>query len=64
MIFYIPGGRRNTFLDGSQNYLKLTIENSERCVEINELKNKIEKLQTENRKLQSELNCRKNTVEL
>ena len=29
MIFYIPGGRRNTFLDGSQNYLKLTIKNSD-----------------------------------
>jgi hypothetical protein len=43
---------------------ELTIENSERCVEINELKNKIEKLQTENRKLQSELNFRKNTIEL
>jgi len=42
----------------------LTIENSERCVEINELKNKIENLQTENRKLQSELNFRKNTIEL
>ena len=29
MIFYIPGGRRNTFLDGTQNYLKLTIKNSD-----------------------------------
>jgi hypothetical protein len=25
MIFYVPGGRRNTFLDASQNHLKLTI---------------------------------------
>ena len=29
MIFYVPGGRRNTFLDGTQNYLKLTIKNSD-----------------------------------
>ena len=29
MIFYIPGGRRNKFLDGTQNYLKLTIKNSD-----------------------------------
>ena len=29
MIFYVPGGRRNTFLDGTQNYLNLTIKNSD-----------------------------------
>ena len=29
MIFYVPGGRRNTFLDGTQNYLKLTIKNAD-----------------------------------
>ena len=29
MIFYVPGGRRNTFLDGTQNYLKLTMKNSD-----------------------------------
>ena len=28
MIFYVPGGRRNTFLDETQNYLKLTIDSS------------------------------------
>ena len=43
---------------------ELTIENSERCVEINELKNEIQKLELEKRKLQSELNFRKNTIEL
>ena len=43
---------------------ELTIENSERCVEINELKNEIKKLESEKRKLQSELNFRKNTIEL
>ena len=26
MIFYVPGGRQNTFLDETQNYLKLTID--------------------------------------
>jgi hypothetical protein len=43
---------------------ELTIENSERCVEINELKKEIQKLELEKRKLQSELNFRKNTIEL
>jgi len=29
MIFMIPGGRRNTFLDTTQTYLKLTIQNND-----------------------------------
>ena len=35
MIFYVPGGRRNTFLDGTQNYLKLTIKNSDTANNLN-----------------------------
>ena len=29
MIFMIPGGRRNTYLDNTQSYLKLTIQNND-----------------------------------
>ena len=29
MIFYISAGRRNTFLDGLQSYLKFTIQNND-----------------------------------
>ena len=29
MIFMIPGGRRNTYLDVTQTYLKLTIQNND-----------------------------------
>ena len=28
-ILYIPGGRRNTFLDTTQTYIKYTINNSD-----------------------------------
>jgi len=32
MIFMIPGGRRNTYLDNTQTYLKLTIQNNDTTI--------------------------------
>jgi hypothetical protein len=34
MIFYLPGGRRNTYLDPTQSYLRLTVANTDEAVAI------------------------------